>query len=126
MRVNIRQQSRQIVGFFLAFALALFLPAGTLAWLAGWAFLVLFFGFYIAISVWLFRHNPGLLQERTRLASADQLGWDKLLFPLLLVLPFAWLVFMSLDAVRFHWSPVPLWLQLVGAFILLCSFYLYC
>jgi protein-S-isoprenylcysteine O-methyltransferase Ste14 len=37
---------------------------------------------------------------------------------------FAWLVFMSLDAVRFHWSLVPAWLQAAGGVILLCSFYL--
>jgi protein-S-isoprenylcysteine O-methyltransferase Ste14 len=107
-----------------AFGLALFLPAGTLAWLAGWIFLVLFFGFLLAINCWLFRHNPGLLLERTRLGTSDQQGWDKALFPLLIVFFFLWLIFMSLDAVRFHWSPVPVWLQLVGAIVLLCSFYL--
>jgi protein-S-isoprenylcysteine O-methyltransferase Ste14 len=46
------------------------------------------------------------------------------LFPVLIVFPFVWLIFMWLDAVRFHWSPVPAWLQLIGAIILLCSFYL--
>lgn len=124
MRNNLTNQIGQIAGFFVAFALALFLPAGTLAWPAGWVFLVLFFGFYLATTLWLFRHNPGLLQERTHLATADQQGWDKLLFPLLMVFPFAWLIFISFDAVRFHWSPLPLWLQLGGAIILLCSFYL--
>jgi protein-S-isoprenylcysteine O-methyltransferase Ste14 len=124
MRINVKQQIGQFVGFFVAFALALFLPAGTLAWFPGWIFLVLFFGFYLAVTLWLFRHNPGLLQERMRLATADQKGWDKLLFPLLLVFPFAWLIFMSFDAVRFHWSPMPSWLQFVGAIVLLCSFYL--
>jgi len=54
----------QIATLFLVFALALFLPAGTIAWLAGWCFLILFFGFVVAISLWLLRHNPGLLQER--------------------------------------------------------------
>jgi len=102
----------------------LFLPAGTLAWLAGWIFLVLFFGFLLAINCWLFRHNPGLLLERTRLGTSDQQGWDKVLFPLLIAFFFLWLIFMSLDAVRFHWSLVPVWLQLVGAIVLLCSFYL--
>jgi protein-S-isoprenylcysteine O-methyltransferase Ste14 len=29
---------------------------------------------------------------------------------------------MSLDAARFHWSPVPLWLQIVGAALLMSSF----
>jgi protein-S-isoprenylcysteine O-methyltransferase Ste14 len=124
MRVNVKQQIGQFAGSFMAFALSLFLPAGTLAWPAGWIFLALFFGFYLAITVWLYRHNPGLLQERARLGTSDQLAWDKLLFPLLLVLPFAWLMFMSLDVVRFHWSVLPVWLEIVGAFILLCSFYL--
>ena len=59
------------------------------------------------------------------LGRSDQKGWDKVLFPLLLILPFAWLVFISLDAVRFHWSPVPGWLQGVGAIVLLCSFILF-
>jgi protein-S-isoprenylcysteine O-methyltransferase Ste14 len=122
--VNIKQQVGQFVGYFVAFGLALFLPAGTLAWLAGWIFLVLFFGFLFAINFWLFRHNPGLLQERMRLGTSDQQGWDQVLFPLLIVFFFVWLIFMSLDAVRFHWSPVPVWLQLVGAIVLLCSFYL--
>lgn len=94
------------------------------AWLAGWIFLALFFGFLLATNLWLFKHNPGLLQERMRLGTSDQQGWDKLLFPLLILLFFGWLISISLDAVRFHWSPVPVWLQFVGAIVLLCSFYL--
>jgi protein-S-isoprenylcysteine O-methyltransferase Ste14 len=116
------QQIRQFVGFFVAFALALFLPAGTLAWGAAWVFLALFFGFYLALTVWLIRHNPALLRERMRLRTADQQGWDKVLFPLLLSFPFAWLIFVSFDAVRAHWSPVPAWLQVVGAIVLVGSF----
>jgi len=125
MGVDIKQLVGQIAGVFVAFALALFLPAGTLAWLAGWIFLGMFFCFYLAVCFWLFRHNPGLLQERLRLRTSDQQGWDKLLFPLLMAFPFAWLVFMSFDAVRLHWSSVPGWLQVVGAIILFGSFYLF-
>jgi protein-S-isoprenylcysteine O-methyltransferase Ste14 len=114
----------QTIGFFAIFALALFLPAGTLSWPAAWIFLLLFFGFFLAVNIWLFRHNPGLLEERSHFGTSDQKGWDKLLFPLLLVFSFAWLIFMSLDATRFHWSPVPVWLQAVGVVVLLASFYL--
>jgi protein-S-isoprenylcysteine O-methyltransferase Ste14 len=114
----------QFIGFFVLFALALFIPAGTLAWLAGWIFLALFFSFFLVTNLWLARYNPGLLQERTRLGTSDQQGWDKVLFPLLLAAPFGWLVFMSFDAVRYHWSPLPAWLQVIGAAVLLCSFYL--
>lgn len=125
MRVNVNLLVAQIVGLFMAFTLVLFFPAGTIAWPAGWIFLVLFFGFFLAVSVWLFRHNPGLLQERMRLGTSDQQGWDKVLFPLIIVFPFVWLMFISFDAVRLRWSPVPFWLQVVGAVLLLCSFYLF-
>jgi len=115
----------QTIALFVLFCLALFLSAGTLAWLNGWIYVGLFFGFFVGVNVWLYKHNPGLLQERMSLGRSDQKGWDKIIFPILLILPFAWLVFISFDAVRFLWSPVPIWLQVVGAAILLCSFYLF-
>ena len=124
MHVDVKQQIGQFIGIFVAFALALFLPAGTLVWYAGWIFLALFFSFYLAVTIWLYHHNPGLLQERMRLRTSDQLAWDKVLFPLLMIIPFAWLIFMSFDAVRFHWSPLPVWLEFVGVVVLVCSFYL--
>jgi protein-S-isoprenylcysteine O-methyltransferase Ste14 len=122
MKNIINQVIVQTLGMFILFALALFLPAGSLTWLAGWVFLILFFGFFTIVNIWLFKHNPGLLQERMSLGRSDQKGWDKVLFPLLLALPFAWLAFIALDAVRFHWSSIPAWIQMIGATILLFSF----
>jgi protein-S-isoprenylcysteine O-methyltransferase Ste14 len=124
MQIHLKLLVIQSLSFFGFFALALFLPAGTITWLAGWIFLVLFFGFFVATNLWLLRYNPGLFQERMRLSRPNQQGWDKILYPLLLVFSLAWLIFMSFDAARFHWSPVLIWLQVVGAAILLCSFYL--
>ncbi len=110
----------------MVFGLALFLAAGTVVWLSGWAFLVLFFGFTIALTRWLLRHNPGLLTERmTGIGKPGQPAWDKVFFAALQVFFLAWLVLMPLDAVRFRWSQVPGWLQVVGAALLLCSFYLF-
>lgn len=125
MVVNVKQMVTQTIGLFVAAALALFVPAGTLAWGAGWLFLALFFGFFLTENLWLMRHNPGLLQERMRFGTSDQQGWDKVLFPLLSLFPLVWLAFIALDAVRFHWSPVPDWVQALGAGILLCSFYVF-
>jgi protein-S-isoprenylcysteine O-methyltransferase Ste14 len=126
MKVNLWMLTIQIAGMFVVFALALFLAAGTVAWLAGWAFLVLFFGFTIALSLWLLRHSPGLLTERmTGIGKADQKTWDKVFFGLAQVFFLSWLIVMPLDAVRFHWSQMPVWLQVVGAIMMLCSFYLF-
>jgi len=124
VQISIKSLVIQIVAVFTIFALALFIPAGTITWLAGWIFLALFFGFSLFIFSWLYRHNSGLLNERMRLGTPDQQAWDKALFPLLQAYLLVWLIFMSLDAARFHWSPVPTWLQVVGAIGLLGSFYL--
>ena len=110
----------------MVFGLALFLAAGTIVWPSGWAFLVLFFGFTIALTQWLLRHNPGLLTERmTGIGKANQPAWDRVFFAAMQVFFLAWLVLMPLDAVRFRWSQMPGWLQVVGAVLLLCSFYLF-
>jgi protein-S-isoprenylcysteine O-methyltransferase Ste14 len=110
---------------FVVVALSLFLAAGTLAWPAGWAFLLLFFGSLGWLILWLARHNPTLLKERMALSQPDQKAWDKVIYLLLYVVSIFWLILMSLDAVRFHWSLVPLWLQIAGVLLLLCSFYLF-
>jgi protein-S-isoprenylcysteine O-methyltransferase Ste14 len=126
MTVNRTLLTAQIVGMFVVFALALFLAAGTVVWPAGWAFLVLFFGFTVAISRWLLKNNPGLLTERmTGIGKPDQKSWDKLFFAVANVFFLAWLIVMPLDAVRLRWSQMPAWLQVVGAILLLCSFELF-
>jgi protein-S-isoprenylcysteine O-methyltransferase Ste14 len=123
--VNLKLLVAQIVGMFLVFALVLFLAAGTIAWPAGWVFLLLFFSFVIAHSRWLFKYNPALLTERmTGIGKADQPTWDKVFFALASVLFLAWLVVMPLDAVRFGWSRMPPGFRLVGTGLLLWSFVL--
>ncbi|MDD1753891.1 MAG: isoprenylcysteine carboxylmethyltransferase family protein [Methanotrichaceae archaeon] len=78
------------------------------------------------MSLWLLRHDPGLLQERmTGLKRSDQKASDKVLMSLITICFIAWLVLMSLDAVRFHWSHMPVWIQVVGAIVLIGSFYLF-
>jgi protein-S-isoprenylcysteine O-methyltransferase Ste14 len=126
MTVNLKLLTVQIIGMGVIFALALFLAAGTVLWPAGWAFLVLFFGFTLALSRWLLKHDPGLLTERmTGIGKPDQKTWDKVFYVGVNLIFLAWLVLMPLDAVRFHWSQMSLFLQAVGALLLLCSFYLF-
>jgi|SRR5579859_4658265 len=82
MKVNMKLLLAQSAGIFALFALILFVPAGNWAWPAGWVFWVLFLAFYLGVGVWLYRHNPALLQERTNLGTSDHQGWDRLLFPM--------------------------------------------
>jgi protein-S-isoprenylcysteine O-methyltransferase Ste14 len=125
MEINVKSLVLQISAMFLVFAAALFLSAGTINWFHGWIFLVMFFGFVVAITLWLFKHDPGLLQERMTGFKSVQHTWDKVFLYLMNLLFFAWLILMPLDAVRFQWSHMPDWLQAAGALVLLCSFYLF-
>lgn len=122
MEINGKRLAAQIGGLMLAFGLALFVPAGTLAWPPGWVFFGMFFGFVNALTVWLLRRNPALLQERMTGFTPDQKLWDKVLLTLTGLFFFGWLVVMPLDAARFRWSRVPTWLRGVGALILLGAF----
>src|SRR5579884_2153364 len=126
MAVDLRRLAAQVGGMAVVFGLALFGAAGTVAWPAGWAFLGLFFGFVAALSGWLARHDPALLNERmTGVGKADQKGWDRVWFAATSLLFLGWLVAMPLDAVRFGWSRVPRWLRLAGALAVLGSFWLF-
>jgi protein-S-isoprenylcysteine O-methyltransferase Ste14 len=115
----------EVLAEFTVFAALLFVCAGTLLWPAGWAFMALFFGFALVLVIWLAREEPELLQER--MSSQIQSGqplWDKVFVAAVMVLFVVWLTLMPLDAVRFGWSEVPGWLQVLGALGVVLSFYI--
>jgi protein-S-isoprenylcysteine O-methyltransferase Ste14 len=117
----------EVLAEFAVFAALLFVSAGTLLWPAGWTFIAIFFSFAVAIVLWLARKEPELLAER--MSSPMQRGqplWDKVLVVAVMVLFVAWLILMPLDAVRFGWSEVPEWLQILGALGVVLSFYIMC
>ena len=115
----------EVLAEFAVFAALLFVSAGTLLWPAGWAFIAIFFSFAVAIVLWLARKEPELLAER--MSSPMQSGqplWDKVFVVAVMVLFVAWLILMPMDAVRFGWSEVPDWLQILGALGVVLSFYI--
>jgi protein-S-isoprenylcysteine O-methyltransferase Ste14 len=106
-------------------AILLFVPAGTLNWIGGWIFLIETSVISVVLAVWLAKHDPALLKERLRSPiQKEQPTQDKIVTGLLLLLFFAWFVFMALDAVRFKWSFVPAWLQIPGALGVLAACYI--
>src|SRR5215218_4463897 len=113
-----------LIAEFAVFAALLFVSAGTVLWPAGWLFMAIFFGCGLAIVLWLAREDPELLVER--LSSPIQRGqplWDKVFLAAVMPLFVVWLILMPLDAVRFGWSQMPGWLQVMGALALVLSFY---
>lgn len=113
-----------IVADFLVIIGLLFILAGTIGWVAGWIFVALLQHFPAG--------SPYVGQERSRALERavgsspiqrNQPLWDKMLLPVLMLLFIAWLVLMPLDNVRFDWSDVPVWLQVLGALGIVLSFY---
>jgi protein-S-isoprenylcysteine O-methyltransferase Ste14 len=108
----------------MASALLLFLPAGTLAWPQGWAFLLLYAGCSLATDVWLLRKDPALLAARMQSPLATgQAPRDRLVMAVILVSFVGWIVFMALDARRFGWSHTPPWAQMLGAGLIVATFW---
>jgi protein-S-isoprenylcysteine O-methyltransferase Ste14 len=112
---------------WLAFMAALlFVPAGTLAWPQAWIFLIELIVTGVLITGWLYVHDPALLAQRMASpVQREQAAWDRIFMICATLFFCAWLAIMGLDAVRFHLSYVPVWLQAVGAVAILVSQYIF-
>ena len=97
-------------------AALLFIPAGTLNWPGAWIFLLEMCVWTFGMGAWLAGHDPELLAERLKpLNQPGQERWDKILITGAALLWAAWLAFMPLDAARYRWSHMPIWVQGLGA-----------
>jgi protein-S-isoprenylcysteine O-methyltransferase Ste14 len=99
-----------------AYGVLLFLAAGQLDWVWGWALLALLAAFLIAHPLILVPINPDLLVERGRGLRAEGVKrWDRWIASLAAgVMPIISWIVAGLD-VRFGWTgPVPLGIHLVG------------
>jgi protein-S-isoprenylcysteine O-methyltransferase Ste14 len=112
------------VGHFALMSALLFVPAGTLAWPAAWVYLAILYAATVVIDVLLLRHHPGILAARLRAPiQRGQPVWDKIFVAAIGVLFLAWLPLIGLDAERFRWSHVPIWLQGLGALCVVACLY---
>jgi len=105
----------------------LFAVGGTLRWPQAWVLLAAMLAAGLALGLWLARYDPALLRERMApLFQRGQKAWDKAFVVTLIVLWPVWYALIALDAARFRWSQVPLWLQIVGALMIgLCIYIVY-
>ncbi|WP_260963152.1 methyltransferase family protein [Pseudomonas citri] len=101
------------IGLPLALLVLIFLPAGTLAWRPGWELLLVLILAFGASALVLARVNPVIYRARSRIQPGTK-SWDKSLLALILPAMTAVLPAAALDAGRFHWSQVPVWLVTGG------------
>jgi len=99
---------------FVVLAILVFLPAGTLRYWQGWAFLATFAVCSTALTVYIALYDEKLLERRLRAGPRAETETSQKIIMALVMLGFAvFLVFPVLDH-RFGWSPVPLYVSLIG------------
>jgi protein-S-isoprenylcysteine O-methyltransferase Ste14 len=108
------------IGLPLALLVLIFLPAGTLGWPNGWVFVIVLILAFGASALVLARVNPVIYRARSRFQPGTK-GWDKALLAIILPMMVAIIPVASLDAARFHWSHVPLWLAALGYVVLVAG-----
>jgi protein-S-isoprenylcysteine O-methyltransferase Ste14 len=96
--------------------------AGTWRWTEGWIFLALFFGPSLAITLYLLRRDPKLLERRVKAGpAAEQRPRQKLLQALASAAFLAVIGVPALDH-RFGWSRVPAAAVVVGGALVALGF----
>ncbi len=122
---NLNAQAGQRLGFLaIVMSLALFITAGTLHYWQAWVYLGVFFGSSILITLYLMKHDPGLLKRRMSGGpAAEKQGSQAIIMFLASIAFIALLVVPALDR-RFLWSSVPLWTVVAGDLLTVLCFYI--
>jgi protein-S-isoprenylcysteine O-methyltransferase Ste14 len=108
----------------LFFGLVLFVPAGDAVWPQGWAYLVLFCAGTLATAFWMLHNDRRLLAARMRSPpSANQRPRDRFIAALIFVVCCLWYGLIAVDARRFGWSHLPVWVEAAGALLVTWSFW---
>lgn len=101
----------------------LFACAGTIAYWQAWVYLGVFFGASLAITLYLLKNDPALLERRMRGGPmAEKESQQKIIHTLASLGFTAMLVVPALDR-RFGWSHTPLTVVLLGDTLVALCFY---
>lgn len=112
---------RQVLAGVAISAMLLFTLAGRVDWVWGWVYIVLWLLVMAGMLVIVEKYNPGHLASRAEKPKNAE-RWDVALMRVYTFTGYAVLVVAALDAGRFEWSTVPLWLQLLGIGISAAAF----
>jgi protein-S-isoprenylcysteine O-methyltransferase Ste14 len=106
----------------IVFAALIFVPAGTLHYWQGWAFLLTFTAASAALTIYMAVYDPELLARRVRAGpTAEKRTSQKIIMLFATVGFFSLVVFPVLDH-RFGWSPVPAPVSLLGDALIVLAF----
>src|SRR5712672_3522228 len=112
----------RLMRFMICVAAVLFVAAGKINYWQAWIFLAVFFGSSFAITAYLAKHDPALLERRLVAGpGAEKEKSQKIIQVLAMVAFIAMLVFPAIDH-RFGWSSVPASLAIAGDLMIAVGF----
>jgi len=124
LRKAIIQRGLQVLIGTLLMGLFLFLAAGRLDWVMGWAYIGLnFFGLIPNIIIVALK-NPEVIAARAKPPQEDTKGWDKVFISITAPMPFVIMAVSGLDAGRYGWSIVPMWVEWSGVALFIAAWIL--
>ena len=116
---------KALIGILRTFAMmlvAVFAPVWTLRWWQGWACLAAFFVPACAISVWVAKHDPALLERRLKAgAKAEKEIGQKIVQGIAAIVFVGDFLVPGFDH-RFGWSRVPAYMAVVGDLMMVVGF----
>jgi protein-S-isoprenylcysteine O-methyltransferase Ste14 len=111
--ITILKTTMKVIIGIIVLLLLLFGSAGTIYWIEAWILIIIYFIYVMGSFIWLKKNNPELLKERTSRRNEGK-WWDKIILTIYTILLMFMLVICGIDAVRFHWSNLPLILKIIG------------
>jgi protein-S-isoprenylcysteine O-methyltransferase Ste14 len=106
----------------LVMAALLFLPAWTLSYWQAWAFLAVFGVSAVAITVYLMKRDPKLLERRVYAGPTAEKETSQKIIQTITSISFAGILVISGLDHRFVWTPLPSYVALAGDALVACGF----
>src|SRR5215470_17512884 len=106
----------------LLFAALVFVPAGTLNYWQGWAFLAVVSASTTAFTVYLALFDKPLLERRIKAGPWHEKESSQKIIVSLVFLGFFFLTAVSALDVRFGWSTMPAYVSIIGEALIVVSF----
>jgi protein-S-isoprenylcysteine O-methyltransferase Ste14 len=109
---------------FLLFVMAmlLFFPARTVRYWQAWVFLAVFGASALAITLYLMKNDPELLERRVSAGPIAEKDWGQKIIQTTASIGFAAILVVSALDHRFAWTPLPLFISLAGNALVLLGF----
>jgi len=103
-------------------ATLLFIPARTVSYWQAWVFLAVFGVSALAITWYLMKNDPKLLERRVSAGPTAEKDWSQKIIQTIASIGFAAILVVSALDYRFAWTPLPLHVSLAGEALVALGF----